>query len=177
MSKCVGVSGLAILAFLLPLPIQSQTNAPSASCPVTFVKIGRPDYSNRWNISTRVRNTSGKKIVGIIFNAGVADATERWVWIPEGSRIAEFDWNRELNPGQSKTLSWYLIRNYYETIYFDQPYYHEHGSGGGIVLTRVLFADGSSWEDLSNRGSCMGLWYSPHKKAFVKPVQLPPREQ
>lgn len=177
MSKYVSVFGLGILAFLLQLPIHSQTTVPSASCPVTFVKIGRPDYSNRWNISTRVRNTSGKKIVGIIFNAAVADATERWVWIPEGNRIAEFDWNRELNPDQSKTLSWYLISNYNETLYFNQLYYHEHSSGGSVVLTRVLFADGSSWEDLPNRESCMGLWYNPHKKTFVKPVQLPPRQQ
>lgn len=177
MSNCVSVSSLAILAFFFSLPIHAQTIGPSAGCPVTFVKIHRPDYTNRWNVSTRVRNTSGKKIVGIIFNAAVADATESWIWIPEGNRIAEFDWNRELNPDQSKTLSWYLMSNYNETIYFNQPYYHEHGSGGSIVLTKVLFSDGSSWQDLPNHDSCMGLWYNPHKKAFVKPIQLPPRQQ
>jgi len=176
MSKNVSVSCLAILAFFLPLTIHSQTSAPSSSCPVTFVSVGRPDFWNRWNISTRVRNTSGKKIVGIVFNAAVADATERWVWIPQGNRIAEFDWNRVLNAGQSKSLSWYLISNFDETLYFNQPYYQEHSSGGSVVLARVLFADGSSWEDPSNREPCMGLWYNPHKKSFVKPIALPPRQ-
>jgi len=110
------------------------------------------------------------------FNAAVADATERWAWIPQGNRIAEFDWNRELKQDQSKTLSWFLISSYNEMLYFNQPYYQEHGSGGGLVLTKVLFADGTSWEDLPNSESCMGLWYNPHKKAFVKPIELPLRQ-
>jgi hypothetical protein len=165
MSKYVSVSSLAILAFFLPLDIHSQTNAPSAGCPIAFVRIRYPEYDNHWIMSARVRNTSAKKIVGIIFNAALADATESWTWIPGGSGIAEFDWNRELNPGQSKKLSWFLMNHY------------EHGGGGGIVPAKVLFADGSSWEDFPNLESCMGLWYNPHKKAFVKPIQLPPRQQ
>jgi hypothetical protein len=175
-------SCLAILAFLLPIPIHSQAPASVFGCPATFVKVDRPDFSGGWKFSARVRNTSQKKIVGMTFNAAVADATESWVWIPEGSRIAEFDWNRELKPGQSKELSWYLRDNYVatsylnQTIYFNETYYHEHSSGGAIVLTGVLFADGSSWEGPSNRESCMGLWYNPHKKAFVKPIQLLARQ-
>jgi hypothetical protein len=170
------LSGLTVLVFWLPSSIHPQANMLPSSCPITFVKVSRPDYANRWNISTRVRNASGKKIVGMIFNSAVADAAEQWAWIPEGNRIAELDWNRELNPGQSKTLSWYLMSNLNETLYFNQPYYHQHGSGGTIVLTRVLYGDGSSWENSPDLRSCMGLWYSPHKKSFVKPIQLPNRD-
>ena len=181
MLKNACVSRLAILVFLLPLPIYSQGNASASGCPATFVKIDRPGFSGGWKFSARVRNSSNKRIVGMTFNAAVADATEHWVWIPEGSRIAEFDWNRELKPGQSKELSWYLEDSYVETvylnqtIYFNEIYYREHSSGGAIVLTAVLFADGSLWEESSNRESCMGLWYNPHKKSFVKPIQLPAR--
>ena len=70
----------------------------------------------------------------------------------------------------------YGTRPYFERLDINQPYYQEHGSGGGLVLTKVLFADGTSWEDLPNSESCMGLWYNPHKKAFVKPIELPLRQ-
>ncbi len=44
------------------------------------------------------------------------------------------------------------------------------------MLTTILFADGSSWEDGVDSANCKEIWYNGHKKGFVKPVDLPRRE-
>lgn len=175
MKNSAVLSCLAIAVFLSPSFTYAQNNPPASGCPVTFVHVDRPDYVNRLNLNVRIQNKSATKIVGMTFDVAIADASEKWDWIPDGPRIAEFDWNRELKPGQAKSLSWYLVPSSVEANYIGQQYYHEHSSGGAVVLTKVLFSDGTSWEDASNHPSCMGLWFNPNKKFFAKPIQLPPR--
>jgi hypothetical protein len=53
-----------------PCPERDPSAAAPAACPIEFVHF-RPS-----EVSVRVRNVSGKKIVGLTFNAALADATE-----------------------------------------------------------------------------------------------------
>jgi len=160
--KWTWVSRLAIAAFLLPLPVLAQTTAAASSCPLNLLRFDPSD------VNLRVQNASGKTIVGLSFYAALADATEHWKWyhydFDDSRPLREFGWNKEIRNGASKTLSW--PRN-------DLDF--EHGGGGAFVLTSVLFADGSSWEEAADRASCSALWYNSHKKNFTKAIVLPPR--
>jgi hypothetical protein len=86
-------------------------------------------------VSVRIKNVSGKRIVGLVFNAALADATEHWKWLrwdfDESRPVGEFGWNKLIKNGEVKKLSWYRA-----DIAF------EHG-GGAFVLTSALFEDGS----------------------------------
>jgi hypothetical protein len=97
-------------------------------------------------VSVRVKNVSGKNIVGVVFNAALADATEHWIWLHydfDGNRpIREFGWNKLIKDSAAKTLSWKRA-----DIDF------ERGGGGAFVLTSVLFEDGSSWEESKDTAS------------------------
>ncbi len=120
-------------------------------------------------MSTRIRNVSGKKIVGLVFNAALPDATEHWRWyhwdFDDSRPIREFGWNKLIKEGATKKLSWDRA-----DINF------EHGGGGAFVLASVLFEDGSLWEEQRDQASCKYVWYNSHKKSFARPVQLPFRE-
>ncbi len=156
---------LAATAFCPRSPAQSA--APSrtapAGCPVQLLNL------NPSAVSVKIRNVSGKAIVGLVFNAALADATEHWKWLrwdfDDSRPIREFGWNKLIKPGDKKRLSWYRA---------DLDF--EHGGGGAFVLTSVLFEDGSVWEEPSESASCKYVWYNSHKKAFVRPVELPFRE-
>jgi hypothetical protein len=141
----------------------AQQSAAAASCPVEFV------HFDPSGVSVRVRNVSGKKIVGLTFNAALADATEHWKWyhwnFDDSRPIREFGWNKLIKENSAKTLSWYR-----EDIDF------EHGGGGAFVLTSALFDDGSIWEAPASSASCKYVWYNNHKKSFVRPVELPFRQ-
>jgi hypothetical protein len=145
----------------------AQNAAPNpstpAACPVQFVRF------NPSGVSVRVKNTSGKDIVGLVFNAALADATEHWIWLHwnfDATRpIRNFGWNKLIKPDAAKTLSWYR-----EDIDF------EHGGGGAFVLTSALFADGSTWEESLDGASCKYVWFNSHKKNLTKPLQLPFRQ-
>jgi hypothetical protein len=117
----------------------------------------------------RVKNTSGKPIVGLVFNAALSDATEHWLWLhwdfDINRPIRDFGWNKLIKPDAAKTLSW-------DRADLD----FSHGGGGAFVLTSVLFADGSTWEEAPGSASCRHVWLNNHKKTFVRPVQLPFRE-
>jgi hypothetical protein len=87
-------------------------------------------------VSVRIRNVSGKKIVGLTFNAALRDAAQHWKWyhwyFDDNRPIREFGWNKVIKEGAAKTLSW------------DRPDIDfEHGGGGAFVLTSALFEDGS----------------------------------
>jgi len=114
----------------------------------------------------RIKNVSGKRIVGLVFNAALADATEHWKWLhwdfDEGRPVREFGWNKLIKNGEVKKLSWYRA-----DIDF------EHGGGGAFVLTSALFDDGSVWEEPGDSASCKYAWYNSHKKSFARPVELP----
>jgi hypothetical protein len=156
-------SGLVILFFALSPPAFAQSaappSAPSAG-PVQFLHFD-PD-----GVSTRIKNVSGRKIVGLVFNAAVADATEHWKWLhwnfDEARPVQNFGWNKPIKAGETKKLSW-------DRVDLD----FEHGGGGAFVLTSVLFEDGSSWEEADDQASCKYVWFHNHKKFFAKPVQLP----
>jgi hypothetical protein len=153
--------------FLPVLSVQAQTNPrtppPGPSCPVEFV------HFNPWGVNVRIKNVSGKKIVGLIFNAALADATEHWKWFhwdfDTNRSLRDFSWNKSIKPGDAKTLSW-------DRADLD----FEHGGGGAFVLTSVLFDDGTDWEAPPDSAPCKFLWFNNHKKFFVKPVALPFRQ-
>jgi hypothetical protein len=121
-------------------------------------------------VAVRVQNTSGKTIVGLVFHAALADATEHWKWVhwdmDESRPLREFGWTKAVKPGAKKNLTW-------NGVGLD----FEHGGGGALVLNSALFEDGSSWEDSDNSASCKIVWHNDHKKAFVKPLVLPPLGQ
>jgi hypothetical protein len=146
---------------------RAQTTAPNpstpAACPVQFL------HFNPSGVSVRIKNASGKKIVGLVFNAALADATEHWKWYHwnfDNTRpIRDFGWNKQIGNSEAKTLSW-------DNADID----FEHGGGGAFVLTSVLFDDGSIWEESKDGASCKYVWYNHHKRSFVRPVSLPFRE-
>ena len=156
--RSVSTFSLALLAFSLPL--SAQQNSPS--CPVTYLKLN-PDA-----FSTRIHNDSGKTIVGLTFYAALADATEHWKWVHwdlDNSRdLREFGWNKQIKPGESKSLSW-------DRANLD----FEHGGGGALVLASVLYEDGTSWDQGPAQDDCKAVWYNNHKKSFTRPIDLPLR--
>jgi hypothetical protein len=141
----------------------TTTLAPPAACPIQFV------HFDPAGVSVRIKNVSGKKIVGLTFNAALADATEHWKWyhwyFDDNRPIREFGWNKIIKESAAKTLSW-------DRADID----FEHGGGGAFVLTSALFEDGSIWEEAAVGDSCKYVWYNSHKKSFVRPVQLPLRQ-
>lgn len=116
----------------------------------------------------RIKNTSGKTIVGLVFNAALADATEHWKWfhwdLDDGRPLRDFGWNKEIKASASKRLTWGWGTN----LDF------EHIGGGAFVLTSVLFDDGTRWEEQNENGACKALWYK-HKTLAFRPIELPPR--
>jgi hypothetical protein len=160
-----GIASWLVILFLVVSPgafAQSATPSPPAPaiCPVQFLHFD-PD-----GVSARIRNVSGKKMVGLVFNAAVADATEHWKWLhwnfDDTRPIQNFGWNKPITAGGTKKLSWDRVDLNFE-----------HGGGGAFVLTSVLFEDGSGWEEADDQASCKYVWFHNHKKFFAKPVQLP----
>ncbi len=137
--------------------------AALAGCPVQFLRF------NPSGVSVKIKNGSGKKIVGLVFNAALADATEHWKWyhwnFDDTRPIRDFGWNKQIADGQAKTLTWYNA-----DIDF------EHGGGGAFVLTSVLFEDGSIWEETEDAASCKYVWFNNHKKSFSRPISIPFRQ-
>ena len=150
--------GIGIFLALLPLNLHAQA-APPPPCPVGFV------YYDPDGISLRIQNLTTKQIVGLSFFAAVSDPTEHSRWIysnyPPYNQLREFGWNRTINPGASKTASWG------GSLDFD------HAGASVLILTSVLFADGSSWNDPPQKAACSALWVNSHKKHLVHPIELP----
>jgi hypothetical protein len=163
--EIVRIVGVTIAIFACSLFAGAQTTlaaAPSA-CPVELMNLHVSD------LSIHLKNTSGKRIVGLVFNVALSDATERWIWLHwlyDLSRpIQEFGWNKEIKAGESKKLSW------------DFNLQREHNGGVALVLTSVLFADGTRWEEQPDSARCIQIWSNKHKKGFTTEVQLPPRDE
>lgn len=147
-----------LLSALLAAPGFAQ---PPQPCPV------KPVHFNPDGLSIRIENTSGKQIVGMTWFAAIADATEHWNWIfwdtPGPLRLREFNWNKEINAGAKKTLSWDFI-----SLDF------RHASGGAFMLGSVLFSDGSRWEENPRDHACQAVWLNSNKKTLTRPEDLPP---
>lgn len=150
---------LLFSAFAYGQTAASSSTAPS-TCPIQFERFSPS------GLSVRIRNTSGKKIVGLVFNAALADATEHWKWyhwdFDDARPVRNFGWNKTIKENAAKTLSWSWTNLDFE-----------HGGGGAFVLTSALFEDGSMWQTPNGRTSCMCLWHDSHKKGFIRPVELP----
>jgi len=120
-------------------------------------------------VYVRIKNVSAKDIVGLNFNAAIADATEHWKWFHwdfnDTLPIRDFGWNKRIKVDAAKTLSW-------DRAYLD----FQHGGGGAFVLTSVLFEDGSTWQESQDGASCKYVWHNSNKKSFVRPVILPLRQ-
>jgi len=160
------VACLFITVFMFPALAQSQTSqsnsAVPTACPLEILSF---DPSG---VSVQIKNTSGKVIVGLVFNAAISDATEHWKWLhwdfDDNRPLRDFGWNKSIKAGAKKRLKWSSA---------DLDF--EHSGGGAFVLTSVLFEDGSDWEEPIGSASCECLWYK-HKKSAFKPIQLPPRK-
>jgi hypothetical protein len=154
---------IVILAFSFAGGGQTAPSIAAPSpCPVELTQL------HVSGLSVHIRNTSGKRIVGLVFNAALSDATERWKWLHWNYDLTrplqDFGWNKPVKDGESKKLSWgYELE-------------HEHGGGVALVLTSVLFADGTRWEEDLDSATCKEIWYHNHKKGFTRPVELPRRE-
>jgi hypothetical protein len=155
----------SVLAFVFFAPLAqaqavSQTPPDPSVCPVQFQNFDPGDTS------IRVKNISGKKIVGLVFNAALSDATEHWIWIhwnlDQNRSLRDFSWNREMKPDDSKRITW----NVY--LAFD------HVGGAAMVLSSALFADGTRWEASSDVAACSVLWHNHHKKGFLRAPDFPP---
>jgi hypothetical protein len=164
-SSIFRTSLLASAALLFPMLVAAQNPASQSSnlCPVQFV------HFSPSGVSVRVKNTSGKTIVGLVFNAALADATEHWKWyhwnFDDTWPIRDFGWNKSIKTGDAKTLSW----NFSDLDF-------EHGGGGAFVLTSTLFEDGTTWEESKDTAACKYVWFNNHKRFFARPVLLPFRQ-
>jgi len=152
-----------VLAPLLHAQSSASSSTLPTACPVQFL------HFNPSGVSVRIKNVGGKNIVGLDFNAAIADATEHWKWFhwnfDDALPIRDFGWNKRIRPDAAKTLSW-------DRAYLD----FEHGGGGAFVLTSVLFEDGSIWQEANDNASCKYVWHNSHKQSFVRPVLLPFRQ-
>lgn len=163
------VSCFALAIFACPIlarsqALQSNSNAPTA-CPVEILSF------NPSGVTVHIKNTSGKSIVGLVFNAAISDATEHWKWVhwdfDDGRPLRDFGWDKAIKRGATKRLTWY--RGWGAYLDFD------HIGGGAFVLTSVLFDDGSRWQEVTDGDSCKYVWYK-HKRSLFRPIELPPRQ-
>jgi hypothetical protein len=164
------IFGFFLILLLLPPFVRAQTTGSSttasAGCPIRFMNFSP---GGAFWLNTRIKNTSGRTIVGLVFNAALSDATEHWKWyhweFDDARPIHDFDWNRKIKSGETKRLSWDQV---------DLKF--EHGGGVAFVLTSALFDDGSIWEESADQAACRYVWYNHHKEALVRPVVLPFRQ-
>jgi hypothetical protein len=158
---------IAVFAFSLVASGQTTPGASPSTCGVELTELHVAEIGYH-TLSIHIRNTSGKRIVGLVFNAALSDATERWKWLHWNYDLTrplqDIGWNKPVKDGESKKLSW----NY--------DLEREHGGGVALVLTSVLFADGTRWEEDVDSATCKEIWYNNHKKGLTRPVQLPRRE-
>jgi hypothetical protein len=163
------ISCFLLAIFTCPTLARTQTSQSSSTAPMACpIEIRYFDPSG---VTVHIRNTSGKTIVGLIFNAAISDATEHWKWVHwdfDNSRpLRDFGWDKAIKQGANKRLTW--DRGWGSYLDF------EHIGGGAFVLTSVLFDDGSRWQEITNGDSCKSVWYK-HKRSLFRPIELPPRQ-
>jgi len=169
----ISFSALVLTILLIPSAAQGQQVASGSSaanaCPVQVLRVNPSSTLLADGVNVQVKNTSGKTVIGLMFNAALADATEHWKWLhwdfDDSRPIEEFGWNKKIKNGSKSRLSWP-----------SRDLDFEHGGGGALVLTRVLFEDGSVWQEAPDHASCKALWHNYHKKGLTRPVELPFRE-
>src|SRR5579859_1101586 len=120
-----------ILVVVLAFPIfaGAQNSSPAAAPSACGVELSELHVSERGYhpLSIQIRNMSGKRIVGLVFNAALSDATERWKWLHWNYDLTrplqDIGWNKSVKEGESKKLSW------------DYDLERDHGCGVALVLT------------------------------------------
>jgi hypothetical protein len=164
------IAAVLIVVPAFPIFAGGQNSSPAAVPLACGVELSDLHVSARryHPLSIQIKNMSGKRIVGLVFNAALSDATERWKWLHWNYDLTrplqDIGWNKPVKERESKTLSW------------DYDLEREHGGGVALVLTSVLFADGTRWEEDVESATCKQIWYSNHKKGLTRPVELPRRE-
>jgi hypothetical protein len=149
---------------------QERMLAPTTpdACPVQLSDIHPASTFFSLGLALRVKNVANKEIVGLVFDAALADAAENWKWLhwnyDQTRPLLDFDWNKPIRPSEAKKLSWSSDLDF------------QHGGGGALVLTSILFADGSGWQAHDDNSTCKIVWHSHKKSSLVRPVDLPPRQ-
>src|SRR5437879_13172073 len=91
------VARIAVSALLLCPVACAQTTASNrgapAGCPVEFLKL------DPGGVNTRIRNVSGKTIVGLVLNEDLDDGTEQW----KGYATALDDRRPRIDMGSNRT--------------------------------------------------------------------------
>ncbi len=91
-----------IAVFVLALVVGAQTRTPGPAPPACPVELTQLHASG---LSIHLRNTSGKPIVGLVFNVAFSDATERWKWLHWNYDVTrplqEFGWNKRIKDGET----------------------------------------------------------------------------
>jgi hypothetical protein len=148
---------------------QSSTDPggnPVAACPVSITNInptgsdsmgggfmkgmgGGDAHSNDGRMFVlKVKNTSGKDIKGMKFQAAYFDATEDLSDIP-----VSWEWTDPLKADAEKSFRWQNL------------WREESKVGWRVRLTKVLYGDGSKWEAVKGQ-TCSGeFWRDKHHKS------------
>jgi len=104
------IFGFFLVLVLFPPFVRAQTTGSSttasAGCPIQFMNF---TPGGAFWLNTRIKNTSGRTIVGLVFSAALSDANERWKWyhwdFDDARPIRDFNWNRKIRSGETKRLS------------------------------------------------------------------------
>lgn len=160
--RSLKVRALVLCALLFTaVSAYSQTTTPSAgaSCPIKITDInptgndsfghgfmsGNAHANDGRMFVLKVKNTSGKNIRGMKFQAAYYDATEDLNAIP-----GEWEWTDPVKAGAEKSFRWH------------NEWRAESQVGWKVTLTKVLFDDGSKWEPASGQDCSLEYWR--HKK-------------
>lgn len=140
---------------------------PSTECPVEIVKMN-PSHESLWNnlatsrtygnqtisehnkfLEVRVQNKTNKTIRGIKFVTAYFDSTEDLTTIPIAWGL-----HSELKPGEIGSGNW------------DTNAYQKEAAIGWVILPlKILFTDGTKWEQRGNE--CSYEWWKNKKHPRV----------
>ena len=151
---------LPSLALGLINPQSSNPTTEVVACPIAITNInptgddsfghgfGRNAHANDGRMFVlKVKNTSGKPIKGMKFQAAYLDATEDSTDIP-----VAWNWTDPLKAGDEKSFRW------------ENAWKGESAVGWKVRLVKVLYEDGSKWEPAQGQ-TCSGeFWRDKHHK-------------
>ena len=106
------IAAVLIVVPAFPIFAGGQNSSPAAVPLACGVELSDLHVSARryHPLSIQIKNMSGKRIVGLVFNAALSDATERWKWLHWNYDLTrplqDIGWNKPVKERESKTLSW-----------------------------------------------------------------------
>lgn len=140
------------------LKSRGDTPAPreqvGGACPIEITKVDPRSYpfgttGPCCQLQIKFRNSSDKTIVATKFGAGFLDATN-----DRHDSAWNYTSNDVVRPGEKKGPHWDDI------VYFEE---YGYGIKAEAWLVKVLFSDGTSWEDDGSK-SCKGVSWEKEKK-------------